>query len=214
MAKITPSALISQISGRLMGQVAQVWKGEIILRESPPPPKSRSVSQAKLRGLSSDYAGAYDSLNSAQKAEWEAYADAIADVMTGMDSYVRNNVRLIYADHGSLTAITNPPDPPAPPTIPAGFAVSYDGGDDEFDLEWTSPDANDLYVQASFSPQVGYNNTLFPKWKFAETVVSDVLIININAVNYSSPRYFRFRIRTIDPSGEISAWSSTLRANK
>lgn len=197
-----------------MGQVAQAWKGEIILREAPPPPKSRSVSQAKLRGLSSDYAGAYDQLNSAQKAEWEAYADAIEDVMTGMDSYVRNNIRLIYADHGSLTAITNPPAPPAPPTAPANFSVAFDAGDNEFDIEWTSPDANDLYVQASFSPQVGYNDTLFPKWKFAETVVSDVLIIHISAASYSSPRYFRFRIRTIDPCGEISAWSSTLRENK
>lgn len=214
MAKIEPSALITQITGRLSGQIAQIWKGEIILRRYTPPRNPRTVSQAKLRGLSADYAGAYDKLNTAQKAEWESYAEAIEDVMTGQDTYIRNNVRLIYADHVSLSEIVVPPDPPAPPTAPADFAVAYDGGDDEFDLTWTTPNSASLWVQASYCPQVGYNTTYYPMWKFTETVVSTAQVIHFSATNYSAPRYFLFHIRTIDACGEISAWSSTLREQK
>lgn len=214
MAKITPSALISEIKGKMGGNTIQMWKGEIILRGLFNPRQAYSESQTKLRGLASDYAGAYDGLSSTQKAEWDAYADALTDVMTGMDAYVRNNVRLIYADHVSLTAITNPPDPPAPPTAPASFAVSFDAGDNEFDLTWTTPNSASLWVQAFYSPQVGYNNSLFPAWKFDSTVVSSAQVIHVSAVRYASPRILRFRIRVIDDCGETSAWSSTISDDK
>lgn len=209
MAKITPSSLVSEITGKFAGHVFQMWKGQIVIRAYTPPTQPRTQKQQLIRGIVNNLAGDWSDLSGAQQTNWDDYAAELPDVMSGFNSYIRNNTKLLYADHVSLTQITTPPDPPNPPTSPTDFTVTYDGGDDEFDLEWTAPNDASLWVQAFVSPRAAYKDKTSPMWNFIETVVSTALVINYDASDYTSPRYFRFRIRVIDAYGEVSAWTDT-----
>lgn len=214
MAKITPTALVSEITGKLQGHVLQMWKGQIVIREFTQPTQPRTEKQQFIRGIINNLAGNWSDLSDAQQTLWNTYAASLTDVMSGFNAYIRNNTKLLYADHTSLTQITTPPDPPNPPTSPSDFTATYDGGDDEFDLAWTAPSSASLWVQAFVSPRATYKDKISPMWSVIETVVSTALTINYDASDYASPRYFRFRLRVIDAYGEVSAWTDTKTASK
>lgn len=211
MAKITPSALVSEITGKINGHVLQMWKGQITLKRFTPTRQPRTFNQTRIRRYLSNFAGRWYSLSSGNQAAWATYADALPDVMTPANAFSRNNMRLLYADHTDLTEIDAPPDPPDPPTAPAGFGVSYDAGDDEFDLEWSTPDHSDFYIQGFYSPQAGYRNRTSLMWNFIETVQSTDKVIHMDVSAYDAPRFFAFRLRVIDCTGEISTWTETER---
>lgn len=214
MAKVTPSALISEITGRIDGHVFSMWKGQIVLKSFTNPTQPKSEAQQKIRGFYSNLSGKYYALSAINKTEWQIYADALPEVMSGYNAFIRNNTRLLYANHPLLVEITTPPDPPAPPDAPVGFTASYDSGDDEFDLTWTTPIEPSLFIQAFFSPKVGYHNDISPHWAFLVSQRSHEGPIHMDASGYSSPRTIRFRLRVIDPCGEISAYTTIEEASK
>jgi len=209
MAKITPTSLVSEIKGKLNGHVLQMWKGQIVIRAYTEPTQPRSEKQQLIRGIMNNLAGEWSNLSDGQQTLWNTYAASLTDVMSGFNAYVRNNTKLIYADHVSLTQITTPPDPTDPPTPPSDFTATYMLPADEFDIGWTAPNDGSLWIQAFVSPRAAYKDKISPMWSFIETVVSTALVINYDASDYTSPRYFRFRLRVIDAYGEVSAWTDT-----
>lgn len=214
MAKITPTALVSEITGKFQGHVLQMWKGQIIIRAYTQPTQPRTEKQQLIRGIMNNLAGEWSDLSDAQQTFWNTYAASLDDVMSGFNAYVRNNTKLIYANHGSLNQITTPPDPTNPPTSPTDFQVNYDPPDDEFDITWTAPDDANLWIQAFVSPRAAYKDKTSPMWSFIETIASTTFVMRYDASDYTSPRYFRFRLRVIDAYGETSAWTNIITRNK
>jgi len=205
MAKVTPSALVSAITGRMAGNVFQMWKGQIIIKGYATPRLTKSEKQQFVKGLISNLAGKYHALSDADQAAWDAYAALLEDEMSGFNAYVRNNTRLLYTKHEDLVEISTPPDPPAPPDAATGFLVTYEAGPDRFRLWWTTPDELGLYVTAFYAPQLCYDNSVWATFKETPTVASTANIIYVSAVNWAGPRTVQFKLRVIDLYGEISA---------
>jgi hypothetical protein len=214
MAKITPSALISAITGRMDGNVFQMWRGQIIIKGYTTPRLTKSEKQQFIKGLISNLAGKYDTLSDGNKTAWEDYAALLPDEMSGFNAYVRNNTRLLYTQHGDLIEITTPPSPPNPPDAPTSFSATYEAGPDRFRLYWLTPDIYNLYVTGSYSPQLAYDNSVWAKWKIAQTVASSANIIYIDASKYTATRTVQFKLRVIDLNGEISAETAVISATK
>jgi len=214
MAKIVLSALIDQISGRWNGDVFQTWKGIVYARRGTFPRQPRTIYQANIRKILSDLAKEYDTLSAARHDAWDYYASQLPDPMSGFNAWCKNNTILIHANHPSLSKIYDPPSVPSPPIAPGGFTLTYSPATDSWNASWTSPNNPDIYVQAFYSIQTGYNDSLFPMWRFAETRPSTDPPISISASQYQPGTRIRVRLRSLDTEGEVSAWTTTLIATK
>jgi len=214
MAKITPSALITEIKGKWHADTFQMWKGSIIVRRTTPPTQHPKASKARYRGLVSDIAGKYDALSDAQKTGWACYAELLPVVMSGFNAFLRNNTVLVYPDHPGLCFISDAPTTYAPPTTPHPLSVDYLSATDEFCVYWTSPVLASYYTQVYYSPQTGYNDTNYAKFSQAGTVPAAQKYFSMSANPYPSGTIVRFRARNVHVLGEVSAWTDTKSATK
>lgn len=123
MAKITFSSLVSNVTGKLGGDVLRKGKAGVTLMDGYQPSGRGSNRQHIHRGRVNNYSGQWYSLTALQKALWNKYASLSPGVMTGFDAYIKLNIRLASANHDDLTSITTPPASPSTPLHIEGFDV-------------------------------------------------------------------------------------------
>ena len=214
MPKITPSALISEIKGRLKGSVFQMWRGQICLRGFNPGRFSMNPGRARFQGFANDIAGCYYLLSDSQKNNWISYSDLLPTQMSGFDAFFGRNHTNLCASHPDLVFRSASPSTYNPPSTPSPFSVSYLPALDSFCLSWTSPALSSLYVQGFFAPQIGYDQKSSPPFRMIETVASSLLCLSLPVPDYSSGRNFYFKVRSLNAYGEPSVYSSILTRNK
>ncbi|MCD6365747.1 MAG: hypothetical protein J7M14_07715 [Planctomycetes bacterium] len=214
MAILTPSALVESITGRISGDVLETWRGINYIRNGPFPRQARVKLQQSLRGLVNTYAGKWDSLTSGQKAGWNYYANGLPAEQSGFNSYVANNLKLLYAAYSTLVEQSTAPAWPSAPNAPVGFALAYHASSDVWNASWSSPSDPILYVQCFRSVQTGRNEGVFPTWTFVETASSLFSPIAVDASPFPAGTVLRARIRTIDEQGEVSSFSTIEEATK
>ena len=214
MAIVTPSALVESITGRIGGDVLETWRGINYIRSGPFPKQARIKLQQSIRGLVNTYAGKWSGLTSGQRTGWNYYANGLPAEQSGFNSYVANNLKLLYALYSTLVEQAAAPAWPSAPNAPVGFGLAYAAGPDVFNASWTTPSSTILYVQCFRSIQTGRNEGNFPTWTFVETVGSLFFPIAIDASPYPSGTVLRARIRTIDEQGEVSSFSVIKEATK
>ena len=214
MAKITPSALITEIKGKWHGDQFQMWRGQIIARRASRPRQTPNLARAHYKGYVSQIAGCYDGLSAADKVSWACYSDLLPTEMSAFNAYLGRNVTNLTAQNAGLTAYHTAPSAYSVPPSPAPIASSYCGSSGMYCVSWATPTGSCYYVQGAFAPQAGYSNLKSPSWRFSETVAAARLYIDLDGSGFPSGTVIRFRARTLNIHGEPSPWTDIASATK
>lgn len=214
MARITPSALITEIRGKWHGDTFQMWGGAIVARRTSRPRHTQTAARARYKGIVSTIAGCYDRLTDPQKTGWACYADLLPTEMSGFNAFLARNTTALCADHGDLSYFPDAPPVFTVPDSPAPLALVYWQPTDRFCLSWTTPSLATLYVQSFHAPQAGFSNLNSPAWRHTETVRAAQLQLSLNGSGFPTGTVIRFRARTINAYGEPSPWTDTKTAAK
>jgi len=201
MAKVTYSALVDTIRGKLNGSIASQWKGINVLKSHPTPRQPRTESQQLVRGLMNNHAGDWYGLSSTLKDLWNRYASLLSKPMTGLNAYIKQNSNLDrYLGSGS--AISNPPPTPSTPEAISGLSIAVTDSLNNT-ITWASPTGSSDYIIADYSFMAGLDDGSNPRWSFAGGDYAD----QANIVhNHAFPvgTVMRYRARVMDSYGRVS----------
>lgn len=214
MAKITPSALITEIKGKWHGDTFQMWKGQIIVRKTGRPRQTPNAARSRYKGYVADIAGCYDALSAQHKTSWACYSDLLPNAMSGFNAFLGRNVTLLTAQYAALTPYHCAPAVYSVPPSPAPLGASFCGTSGMYCVSWTTPVDACYYVQGFFAPQSGFSNLKSPSWRFSETVAAARLFLDLDGSGFPSGTVIRFRARTINASGEPSPWTDSVAGTK
>ena len=214
MAKITPSALITQIKGKWHGDTFQMWKGAIISHRTAKPRQANTPNRATWKGAASDIAGCYDTLSASDKTSWLCYADLLPTQMSGFNAFLGRNAAAILANHAGLCLYFTAPSVYSTPSAPTPLCVAYSAATGYYCVTWTTPTGATQYIQAQFAPQVARSNAKYPSWRNAQTVSAALLHLDLDGSGYPTGTLIRFRARTLNSYAEPSAWSITTHDTK
>ncbi len=204
MAKITPSALISEIRGKWNGSCFQMWKSAITVRRSPRPRKIISESRYNFKGTVSSLSGCFYSMTPDQRIAWRAYAALLPSHMSGYNSFMARGTALEIANHSNLCVYFDAPITYNPPISPAPIALCYYPSTALYCVMWTNPNCASVYVQGMLSVQSMYSNEKSPKWRIFDTVPSTDLHMIFDASSFPADQMIRFTARSINTRGELS----------
>ena len=171
MATATYSALIEKLSGKVGNGVFSNWKGRGVLRclsssVSNPRTFKQMANRSELSFLSAYW---YGTLNSAQRAQWEEYAQKLStghkdnkdigsaylaplygNLQSGRNAFIAVNLALISA--GFVTHSTISVNPPAGGQALDNMVVTFTGLDGAINIDFTMASvlALDLRPQVFF----------------------------------------------------------------
>lgn len=214
MAKITPSALISEIKGLWSGTVFQMWKGQIVTRNFNPGRMGNKESRQQFQGYISDISGRYYGLSSAKQISWLCYADLLPTQMSGFNAFIARNSTNLLSGHSDLCYFETGPAVYSPPATPSPFSVSFLICSSLFSITWTTPSLSTLFVQAFMAPLAGYSSRSSPSFRLISTVGASFQYLIFDPQNYDTNTVFYFKVRTLNAFGEPSAFSSILTLSK
>ena len=202
MAKIRYSALVSDIRGKMGGQVASGWKGISYLKNHNPSPRQpRTQAQQDVRGYMSSLSAEWYDLTEAQQLLWNKYASLHKKAMTGQNAFIKLNLNLWrYFDY--TFKITAPPPTPSRPGAVIGMsAAAVDSTHNQ--VSWVTPDDGNITVIIDYSPQACFDDKSSPGWTYAANVASSYLDTIITH-SFPSPTVIRYRAKAMDTYGRMS----------
>lgn len=202
MAKITYSALVSDIRGKVGGHVASGWKGVNYLKKHNPSPRQpRTEEQQTIRGYMSELSVEWYTLTSSQQLLWNKYASLLDKPMTGQNAYIKSNLN-IWRYAGSEYKKTAPPATPSRPGAITGMsAASVDTTHNQ--VSWIAPCAANVTVIIDYSPQAGFDDKSSPGWSPATNVASQYKLTTITH-SFPSGTIIKYRAKSMDEWGRMS----------
>jgi len=201
MAKVSYSALVDTIRGKLNGSVASSWKGINTLKRHPSPRQPRTEAQQTVRGYMNNLAGDWYGLSDTLHDLWNRYASLLPKPMTGLNAFVKQNTALCrYLGYGS--EITNPPPTPSTPEAITGFSMAVTDSLNNT-ASWTSPTGVSDYVILDYSFLAGRDDGANPRWSFAAGASASAAT---KAHTHAFPigTVMRYRARVMDSYGRVS----------
>lgn len=150
MAKFTPGAIISEISGKIAATVFTRNKGGMVIRNRRTPINRRSVSQSERRQALGNFASAWRGLTQSQRDSWNSaapnfpYQNTLGETkfLSGEQLFVQFNANRALLGSAQLD------------TAPAPFAF------DSFTLTLTSVDTPTLSLAFTPTPMPANTNLL------------------------------------------------------
>lgn len=129
MARVTFSALVTDIRGKTGDVVFSIWKGINYIRARVTPSNPRSDLQTAQREALADTLTMWQSVKSWAKTVWDVYASGYGK--SGYNRYIEDNILHVKAGTaGSLTPFN-------PLYIIIAAMAATQGGAGEIDLSWT-----------------------------------------------------------------------------
>jgi len=201
MAVWYPSALISDIRGKLGNQVFTFYRGTHVIRTYVIPAQPNNADQQRCRGNVSDVAGSWAFLTDGEKELWEKYA-SLARIKGGFAAYMRHNVRLAHANHPELHWISHPPLRGGTPRYPRQVQMFFDGSC-YIHISWSHPTDTIHFIQPFYRLDYDYSITYHPHWKLIATVRSDAGEL-VWQQPYGTGTRIHIYLRTLDRWGRVS----------
>lgn len=202
MAKITYSALITDISGTIGGSTLKRTKGRSIILNKVQPAQRRTARQHNIRGYINDLSSRWAGLATTRKELWNNFASLSPKKQSGINAFIMLNQRLLSADHASLVLDIDPPVSPSTPESVKDFDRNYISGSKNR-LTWTAPNTAGTYTQVYYCVEPGYSFDNKEKWNLVETIISTCLQLDHDH-DYPSGTVIRYHARSIDTNGRIS----------
>lgn len=210
MALFLPVGSTASMIGKYGGDTLQRWRTRLILRKATKPVNHRTIRQSTTRRLTAYLSKEWENLTSQQQTDWDTYGAYPAINKAGFYAFQSNNHKLLYADHVDLVLQQDAPGQPDIPDAPTEITLTYNGGTDNWDLEWVTPDNENLYVQFWAWHQATYNDIYGAFYVFQGTAQSDSLTLAVDASNYQSGTILEGKARTINLVGETSTWTANI----
>lgn len=209
MAKITPSALITEIKGRWGGDSFQMWKGTITAKSSPKGYRQRTSGQQNIRGHISDLSTRHYLLCSEQKTAWDSLAGSHYPGKSGFNVFCSLNLNIRLSNISGLTTIPNPPPTYNKPYTPVITHARYSCITQKAYFSFAAPVSATTFVFTQFSPQVYYNNRRSANWITRSCFRSNRNIIPVDLSKYPDKYTFLFRGKSMTCYGVSSGYSSS-----
>jgi len=205
MAKITYSALVSTMRGRLHGDVGSAWRGQNYLRvHNPSPRQPKTEKQQEVRGIMSSLAGEWYEINSAEKELWNKYASLLPARMTGLNAYIHLNANLWrYLGVGSKIGAP-PPTPWRPGAVMGICCASVDTTTNQ--CIWTTPTETCILVILDFSPLAGLDDRAHARWSYATSASASALLAE-HTHAYPEETIVSYQLRSMDEYGRTTPYS-------
>jgi len=208
MAKVTWSALVDRVQGKLGGSIFKKHQAGQTLRTSQRP-RYRNTSRTQLlRGIQSNLAGCWHTLTPAQRELWDKFAALISDPTTGFTAFIRHNTRLLAAQHPDLQPIFAPPPTPDTPPIISDLDITKTGSTQTY-ITWSAPTSTQHYVQIFFAPRQGFTMKGKEKWQLVTTVCA-CLGYAYHNYNFEPNTKLTYRARVIDRYGRVTPFTHTI----
>lgn len=173
MAKVTYSALISDIRGRLRQDVFTIFRGTHIIRTyCANPHNPRTARQQFVRGHWSNLSGCWWHLPEAYQFLWNKYGSRKQGTKSGLGAFMQANMRLLAADHPELVRVDHPPPTPSTPMALQNFNWSYAGAS-LARITWNNPLDSETFVQFFHRLNWDYSPSYNVYWRQTATVRSD-----------------------------------------
>jgi hypothetical protein len=203
MARVVFSALISDMRGRLNGNVFSFCRGVHYLKAyNPNPVQPDSELQQAYKAALSYYSGLWSGIEPTIKQMWVRYGSRIKSGGRGFNSFLNTNMKLFSTKHADLTFKEHPPLSVYTPRSINGFSVtSVDSVTNR--LSWSAPLTEIDYVQAYQSLDKNYIPGYNKYWSHIQTVRGDVGEI-IHSHNYPVGVHVYYKMRTIESFGRVS----------
>lgn len=139
MAKLMNPLQSSEARGRVGGTVYNTWRGARYAKQQTAPAQPRTTRQLQIRAWTTYLVRHWAAIGAVLIAQWNAYAAAHPEIdwtntgkrLTGLNWYVRCNLRLLDM---AKAILTEPPASAAPAAPEAFVAV---GAGDQAELAWT-----------------------------------------------------------------------------
>lgn len=214
MAKVLNPVLSTQASGMVSGLIVANSRGQDIMRRYLRPTNRWRNVQPNNRALTGFLSRQWQSLSSANRALWDAYADEHPKLnvfgqsfkATGYNWYVALNHQAVRLGTATALQLTPPLDPPAATLLT--LAVTQGTNPGEIDLDWTVGGTGDAadFVEVSMcgpfgSPAINYVES---KWKYLETVAGNLTTDTVDGLVEGA--WYWFKARYTDQYGQVSAW--------
>lgn len=207
MGKVSYSALVNTIRGRVNFSVMSAWRGiNYIKRHNPGPRQPHTAKQQLVRGLLSTLAGDYYSLTAAQKELWNKYASLLKQPMSGINAYVKNNA-LMLRNSIVATAISGPPPTPDTPDRLVGHTLTTGAG--RATLSWTAPNSATLFVLLQRSVLAGLDDGSHPRWTTVGVTTGSILSLG-EAHGFPTGVILRYKAAVVDVYGRISPYTEMM----
>lgn len=202
MAKVTYSALITNISGSLSGSTLKRIKGGSIIRDRQHTRNPNTAMQHAVKGHMIELSVSWSDLTSVQQKLWNTYAALNPKSMSGFNAYIMLNLRLLAADYSSFIVQTSPPPTPKTPTAPEGASRAYISPTKNR-ISWTAPTGYTSCVQLYYAVEVGYSFKNKEKWQLVKTIAAQTGQIDHDH-DFPSGTQLVYYLRTIDTYGRTT----------
>jgi len=129
MAKVMSPLHSTEARGRVGGLIYNTWRGISYVKCNSSPAQPRSALQLKVRSLTTHLTRKWGTLLATTRTNWNDYAVTHTDVdwtnnpkrLSGMNWYVRCNLRLLIAN---IPEITEPPSGAVAPAAPTSLVIT------------------------------------------------------------------------------------------
>jgi hypothetical protein len=216
MAKIKFTAIVSEIRGKIRGDVIKGVKDGFVIQDIARIPMRKSEGQMVTRMSVSHFASLWSTLDPDIQTLWETYGASMTPPRAGQWVYIACNVALMTARHPALTPITLPPVDPGIPAVPAIVEVvgltslfvpsTPPAVPDYLWLFWNLPADDEVYIKTWYSYLISSRAVGRERWNWLQTVESkhqSELYKRDVFIEYTR----RFKLQAVDKYGRVSAYS-------
>jgi len=214
MALFFPVGSTASMVGKYGGDSLQRWRTRLVKRKATKPVNRRTVRQSTTRRLCGHLSKKWADLTPQQRIDWDGYGTCVGINKKGFYAFQSDNHRLLYANHMGLILQEDPPEGSNIPDAPTELTLTYSAGADDWNLGWTTPDDEDLYVQFWAWKQATYKDKYGAYYVYQGTTRSDNASLSITAANYQVGTILQGKTRTINLAGETSIWTNNIEAAK
>jgi len=202
MAKVTYSAFVSTVRGKIRGDVGSAWKGRNYIRNlNPSPRQPRTEKQQNVRGYMASLAGEWYALTASYKELWNKYGSLMPKPITGLNAYIMLNANL-WKYLGTAAKIDYPPATPSVPGAIVGLCCAKVSSTAN-QCSWDAPLESCVWAILDFSPMAGYDEGNHPRWSFAAGVSASITVVT-HTHTYPIGTIINYQMRTMDQSGRIT----------
>lgn len=209
MAKVKFTSIVSEIRGKLRGDVFKGYKQGFSLQNKANPPFSNTQRQSDTRALLVYLSGIFAALTEEEQSLWQIYGSVLIPPIAARNAYVKLNLPILAApDSGYTIRLTPPPEPLV--VLPPSQLIYWPNEDGSHQLFWAPPEDLDTACSLWSARLPGYSLLNRERWIYVGStlnttptrLIDNPFLIDVPIV---------FRVRTLSPYGTTSFFPPRIR---
>lgn len=209
MAKVKFTSIVSEIRGKLRGDVFKGYKQGFSLQNKANPPFSNTQRQSDTRALLVYLTGIFAALTEEEQSLWQIYGSVLIPPISARNAYVKLNLPILAApDSGYTIRLAPPPEPLV--VLPPSQLIYWPNEDGSHQLFWSPPEDLNTACSLWAARLPGYSFLNRERWIYVGStlntsptrLIDNPFLIDVPIV---------FRARTLSPYGTTSFFPPRIR---